>query len=110
MDEFEEQRNKDNLTAELLNREKDECFEALESISHKINNNDADMRSHVILSMIKVAHAEADVPDAPPSGSWRLATSSSLSLLVFKVLLIHYVTMSISHMMTSSLYRTCQYL
>ena len=88
----------------------DECFEALESISRKINNNDADMRSHVILSMIKVAAAEADVPDLPPSGSWRLATSSSLSLLVFKVLLIHYVTMSISHMMTSSLYRTCQYL
>ena len=32
----------------------EECFEALESISRKINTNDADMRSHVILSMIKV--------------------------------------------------------
>ena len=47
----------------------EECYEALESISRKINTNDADMRSHVILSMIKVAAAEADVPDLPPSGS-----------------------------------------
>ena len=43
----------------------DECYEALESISHKINTNDADMRSHVVLSMIKVSAALADVPPAP---------------------------------------------
>ena len=90
----------------------DECFEALESISRKINTNDADMRSHVILSMVKVAAAEADVPDLPPSGSYRLTGLPAL-VLVFNVLLIHYVTMSISHIMTSnsySSYRTCQYL
>ena len=70
------------------------------------------MRSHVILSMVKVAAAEADVPDLPPSGSWRL-TGLPVLVLVFNVLLIHYVTMSISHIMTSnsySSYRTCQYL
>ena len=88
----------------------EECFEALESISRKINTNDADMRSHVILSMIKVAAAEADVPELPPSGSGR-ASGLPVLVLVFNVLLIHVFTMSISHMMTSaSKYRTCQYL
>lgn len=86
MDEFEENREKGNLTAELLNREKEECYEALESISRKINTNDADMRSHVILSMIKVAAAEADVPPLPPSSGWR--SSGCFSLLVFNVLLV----------------------
>lgn len=87
MDEFEENREKGNLTAELLNREKDECYDALKSISRKINRNDADMRSHVILSMIKVAAAEADVPDLPPSGS-PPGFEPRTSLLVFNVLLV----------------------
>jgi len=87
MDEFEENREKGNLTAELLNREKDECYDALKSISRKINRNDADMRSHVILSMIKVAAAEADVPDPPPSGS-PPGFEPRTSLLVFNVLLV----------------------
>ncbi|QQP36920.1 Uncharacterized protein FKW44_022162, partial [Caligus rogercresseyi] len=53
----------------------EECFEALQAISYKINNNDADMRSHVILSMIKVAAAEADIPDLPASKSSGLSSS-----------------------------------
>ena len=65
----------------------EECYEALESISRKINTNDADMRSHVILSMIKVAAAEADVPDPPPSGS-PPGFEPRNSLLVFNVLLV----------------------
>ena len=32
----------------------EECFEALESIAEKVNARDADMRSHIILSMFKV--------------------------------------------------------
>ena len=64
----------------------EECYEALESISRKINTNDADMRSHVILSMIKVAAAEADVPALPPSAGGR-STGCHL-LLVFNVLLV----------------------
>ena len=40
---------------------------------------DPDMRSHVILSMIKVAAAEADVPPLPSS-----ATSSRLQQFLFK--------------------------
>ena len=45
------------------------------------------MRSHVILSMIKVAAAEADVPDLPPSGS-PPGVEPRTSLLVFNVLLV----------------------
>merc|ERR1712107_946679 len=30
------------------------------------NDRDADMRSHIVLSMFKVAAAEANVPEAPP--------------------------------------------
>jgi len=62
MDEHQENRDLQNITAEILNREKEECFDALKSISRKINTNDADMRSHVILSMIKVSAAVADIP------------------------------------------------
>jgi len=69
MDEFEENREKGNLTAELLNKEKDECLAALTTISNKINGNDADMRQHVVLSMFKVAAAEADVPPLPSSAA-----------------------------------------
>ena len=31
-----------------------ECFAALESIAQKVNERDADMRSHIVLSMFKV--------------------------------------------------------
>ena len=47
------------------------------------------MRSHVILSMIKVAAAEADVPDLPPSGAPpRLLTQVTSTLIVFNVLFV----------------------
>jgi len=51
--------------AHYLNDIKDECFEALESLSSKINTNDGDIRSHVVLSMIKVSAVLADVPPRP---------------------------------------------
>merc|ERR1711899_611333 len=54
------------MSDEMKYREKVECFSALESISYKINERDADMRSHIVLSMFKVAAAEANVPEAPP--------------------------------------------
>ena len=47
----------------------DECLAALTTISNKINGNDADMRQHVVLSMFKVAAAEADVPPLPSSAA-----------------------------------------
>jgi len=72
MDEFDEYRMKKNMSDEMKYREKVECFSALESISYKINERDADMRSHIVLSMFKVAAAEANVPEPPASGSPRL--------------------------------------
>merc|ERR1712107_159408 len=46
--------------------EKEECFAAFLSVLKKVNDRDADMRSHIVLSMFKVAAAEANVPEAPP--------------------------------------------
>jgi hypothetical protein len=89
MDEHEENRELGNLTADILNREKDECFDALESISRKINTNDADMRSHVILSMIKVSAAVADVPLLPSSAQ---QNQISVSHIVFSVLYVYHVS------------------
>ena len=101
MDEHQENRDLQNITAEILNREKarifftctyisynfdiilqEECFEALESISRKINTNDADMRSHVILSMIKVSAAIADIPPVS-SQSYRKVANFDLVFILF---------------------------
>ena len=101
MDEHQENRDLQNITAEILNREKarifllfymyiiynfdtlqEECFEALKSISRKINTNDADMRSHVILSMIKVSAAIADIPPVS-SQSYRIVANFNLVLILF---------------------------
>jgi hypothetical protein len=71
LDEFDEYRWKKNMSDYMKWKEKDECFSALESIAQKVNDRDADMRSHIVLSMFKVAAAEANVPDAPPSAGYR---------------------------------------
>ena len=39
-----------------------ECYDAVKTIADKINFRDADMMSHVIMSVFKVASAEANVP------------------------------------------------
>jgi len=67
LDEFDEYRLKKNMSDYMKWKEKEECFAALQSIAQKVNNKDADMRSHIVLSMFKVAAAEANVPDAPPN-------------------------------------------
>lgn len=69
LDEFDEYRMKKNMSDEMKYKEKGECFAALESIAQKVNERDADMRSHIVLSMFKVAAAEANVPEPPPNGS-----------------------------------------
>ena len=71
LDEFDEYRMKKNMSDEMKYKEKVrvltltlflisslyqvECFTALASIAHKINERDADMRSHIVLSMFKVS-------------------------------------------------------
>jgi len=67
LDEFDEYRMKKNMSDQMKYKEKAECFAALESIAQKVNERDADMRSHIVLSMFKVAAAEANVPEPPPS-------------------------------------------
>merc|ERR1712037_685812 len=59
LDEFDEYRMKKNMS---------------DYMKWKVNDRDADMRSHIVLSMFKVAAAEANVPEAPP-----VAAAPSLS-------------------------------
>ncbi|XP_023329433.1 uncharacterized protein LOC111702097 [Eurytemora carolleeae] len=75
LDEFDEFRMKKNMSDYMKYKEKDECYEALESIASKVNARDADMRSHIILSMFKVAEGEANTPDPPPSSSSSIHSS-----------------------------------
>jgi len=92
LDEFDNFRLKKNMSDFMKWKEKDECYGALQSIASKVNNRDADMRSHVVLSMFKVAAAEANVPDPPPSASSKLEVSitafiSSFLLVYLQILL-----------------------
>merc|ERR1712062_230114 len=66
LDEFDEYRMKKNMSDYMKWKEKEECFAVFLSVSKKVNDRDADMRSHIVLSMFKVAAAEANVPEAPP--------------------------------------------
>jgi len=88
MDEFDEYRMKKNMSDEMKYREKVECFAALESIAHKINERDADMRSHIVLSMFKVAAAEANVPEPPASGAKSHLFDPPTNLLLFFTLFV----------------------
>jgi len=81
LDEFDEYRMKKNMSDEMKYREKAECFAALESIAQKVNERDADMRSHIVLSMFKVAAAEANVPEPPPSGTQIFGPSKQILFL-----------------------------
>ena len=79
LDEFDEYRMKKNMSDEMKYKEKVgepapspcyqnssnfsqvECFTALASIAHKINERDADMRSHIVLSMFKVSCGRGNI-------------------------------------------------
>ena len=58
---------KKNMSGFMLYKEKVECYDAVKTIADKINNRDADMMSHVIMSVFKVASAEANIPWTPPT-------------------------------------------
>lgn len=101
LDEFDEYRMKKNMSDYMKWKEKHECFAALQSIAQKVNDRDADMRSHIVLSMFKVAAAEANVPDAPPDGSWQLGPPDSgwhsrpSSFLIILSLLLCVITRTV---------------
>lgn len=67
LDVWNEFRMKKNMSDAMKYSEKEECYEAVANIADKINSRDVDMRSHVIMSMFKVAIAEANVPAPPPT-------------------------------------------
>ena len=58
---------KKNMSGFMLYKEKVECYDAVKTIADKINYRDADMMSHVIMSVFKVASAEANIPWTPPT-------------------------------------------
>jgi len=88
LDEFDEFRMKKNMSDYMKWKEKAECFAALQSIAKKVNDRDADMRSHIVLSMFKVAAAEANVPEAPPEPGGSSACAPSLLLTLLLLLLL----------------------
>jgi len=104
LDEFDEYRLKKNMSDYMKWKEKDECFAALQSIAQKVNNKDADMRSHIVLSMFKVAAAEANVPDAPPSPDIGARTTGCPVLVWTTALLCILYTMG-AHTQHRSLHR-----
>ena len=58
---------KKNMSNFMKYKEKEECYDAVNTVAMKVNHHDADMMSHVIMSMFKVASAEANVPLPPPT-------------------------------------------
>ena len=58
---------KKNMSDFMKYKEKEECYEALNTVAMKVNHHDPDMMSHVVMSMFKVASAEANVPPPPPT-------------------------------------------
>lgn len=69
LDEFLDLRMKKQMADWMLWQEKGECFEAVQSIATRIHEEDADMRSHVVMSIFLVASAEANVPPEPQLSS-----------------------------------------
>ena len=62
---------------------KDECYGAVKTISDRINSRDPDMMSHVIMSIFKIAAAEANVPTPASVLAQQTSSSSSSDYLAF---------------------------
>ena len=60
-------RMKKNMSDFMKYKEKEECYDAVQTVAMKVNHHDPDMMSHVIMSIFKVANAEANVPPPPPT-------------------------------------------
>ena len=58
----------------------DECYGSVKTISDRINSRDPDMMSHVIMSVFKVASAEANVPGPPPTTASVMSVTSTLQI------------------------------
>ncbi|XP_059470951.1 uncharacterized protein LOC132193967 isoform X2 [Neocloeon triangulifer] len=80
-------------TLHQLQQEKEECSAPLQELSNKINNQNADVHSHQLLSIIKMAEVEVKVPESSSSGAAAPLTGSvgpaSCLLLVLVAHLLH---------------------
>ena len=74
---------KKNMSGFMLYKEKVECYGAVKTIADKINNRDADMMSHVIMSVFKVASAEANIPWSPPTSPPSSKCANTLCDMIF---------------------------
>ena len=77
---------KKNMSDFMKYKEKEECYDAVKTVAMKVNHHDPDMMSHVIMSIFKVASAEANVPPPPPtpppSEALQLTPSSALCIVI----------------------------
>ena len=72
----------------------DECYGSVKTISDRINSRDPDMMSHVIMSVFKVASAEANVPGPPPTTASVMSGTSTLQIYdKFILVPIMYLTL-----------------
>ena len=60
-----------------------ECYDAVDTVARKINSRDPDMMSHVIMSIFKIAAAEANVPTPASVLAQQTSSSSSSDYLTF---------------------------
>ena len=84
---------KKNMSDFMKYKEKEECYDAVNTVALKVNQKDPDMMSHVIMSIFKVASAEANVPSPPPTPppSQALQLSpSSVPCIVITIFIIYF--------------------
>ena len=70
-----------------------ECYGSVKTISDRINSRDPDMMSHVIMSVFKVASAEANVPGPPPTTASVMSGTSTLQ--IHKVIMVTVMRLTI---------------
>ncbi|XP_018017197.1 uncharacterized protein LOC108673827 [Hyalella azteca] len=73
--------HRDNLTAAMLNREKNECMESLKIVAEKITDQHDDIRSDIVLSMFLLAEVHVNVPPVPAASEALQASLLLTSLL-----------------------------
>jgi len=80
---------KNAMSNEMKHAEKEECYGAFLDIADPINSRDAGMRAHAVMSMFKIASAEANVP--PPLQHASAADNTNLNCILQLTLLFFMV-------------------